>query len=434
MAQFTVRYLTMRPGRAGELPRYFWQPSSKLRADGWRMERVPLDHASYADARALEQAAIARANELNDALDVARLGAARAAVAPVLPRGARTLGELIANFRGSEAFDQVAGNRVVKPGRLRPKTQASYRQCLDKLEVWGGDAPVRAIDEPRVQKLKKGLSATPAYANAVVRVLRLLLEYGRREGWVTRNAALRPGLLEVDPSSLIWPREAVDVFVAAADAMGHYSLGTAVLLNEWLGQRQGDVIRMPRAALRLGGGTLLVRQSKGGRGKAGVALPLGAVSRLADRLASQLAMHAAREAAGAPAIATIIYSEATGLPYRPDHFRHVFAAVRARAAEAHPAFDVDHLLPGRDMADADAFVVRMMDLTFMALRHTAITRLGEAECEPTLIASISGHALGTVTQILERYMVRTSKMARLAFQRRAEAELPLASTIAGASG
>lgn len=85
-------------------------------------------------------------------------------------------------------------------------------------------------------------------------------------------------------------------------------------------------------------------------------------------------------------------------------------------------WEIDHLMPGRDMADPGAFKVRTLDLTFMALRHTAVTRLAEAECDTQLISAISGHSLATVQSILERYMVRTSKMARLAFGKRLAAE------------
>ncbi len=41
---------------------------------------------------------------------------------------------------------------------------------------------------------------------------------------------------------------------------------------------------------------------------------------------------------------------------------------------------------------------------------------------PSSAAQWSGHSLATVDTILERYMVRTSKMARAAFGQRAEAE------------
>ena len=90
-------------------------------------------------------------------------------------------------------------------------------------------------------------------------------------------------------------------------------------------------------------------------------------------------------------------------------------------------------MPGRDMHDPQAFKIRMTDLTFMHLRHTGITRLGEAEVDPTLISTVSGHSLVTINAILARYMVRTSKMATLAFQRRLDAEAVKAETVKGAA-
>jgi hypothetical protein len=227
------------------------------------------------------------------------------------------------------------------------------------------------------------------------------------------------------PSGLIWPAQAVLDFVAAADSMGRHSIGTAVLLNEWMGQREADILRMPKDAYR--SGRLQIRQQKGARTTgAAVALPIDQVPHLKARLDAELGRHEARrraaEAAGQPVpLATsIIVSEATGQPYKADHFRHSFAAVRATLGGK--CYSVDYLLPGRDMTDADAFVVRAAELTFMHLRHTAITRLGELGLSSTLISSVSGHSLSSVDQILKRYMVRTAAMARVAFQARVDAE------------
>lgn len=424
MARITVRYLTIRPGKGDELPRYFWQPSGKLRAQGWGLQRIPLNWAEFSDPQQLENAAVARAQELNEELDTTRAAAGLSLTRPAAPVSTRTLGDLIKLYQASGNFTKLAAS-----------TQRGYRQSMLKLEDWAADVPVRAIDTVRIQRLKAGLAATPSFANAVVRVLRLLLAFGRHQGWLVNNPAERPGLVATDPAGLIWPRAAVEQFVATADGMKLFAMGTAVLLNEWLGQRQGDIIRMPRAALRLGGGTLIVRQSKGGRKKAGVSLPLGMVKPLADRLAAELARHAERDARpGAIPAVTIVVSEATGKAYKLDNFRHVFARVRAKMAATTPWFEVDYLMPGRDMADPDAFRIYTEDLTFMHLRHTAVTRLAEAGCDTPLISSVSGHAQASVQQIMERYMVRTAQMARVAFQRRIDAEAPPPATDAATVG
>ena len=407
MARLSIRYLTQFPGPSGGLPRWFWQPSSKMRALGYRPERVPLNWADYTDAAALQAAAIARAQHLNGELDEARATAAIASVRPPMPPAQQTLGDLITHYKRHKDWLGLAD-----------KTRRGYLQCLGKIEVWGADAPIRAIDAARIQRLIASLSATPSYANAVARVLRLLLEHGRRHGFLTVNPAIRPGLTSSAPTGLIWPRAAVPLFVQAADAMGRHSIGTAVLLNEWLGQREGDILRLSRNALRAG--KLLIRQGKTG---AGVALPVDMIGHLMTRMADEEARQRARAGEGKPLPMTIIVSEETGLAYKEDNFRHVFAAVRARAAKLAPdGFDIDHLMPGRDTSDPEAFTIRMEDLTFMALRHTAVTRLGEAECDPQLIATITGHSQATVLAIMERYMVRTARMARVAFGRRLEAE------------
>jgi integrase len=91
-------------------------------------------------------------------------------------------------------------------------------------------------------------------------------------------------------------------------------------------------------------------------------------------------------------------------------------------AAERPSFPVDYLLPGRAMDDSAAFKIRAEDLWFMHLRHTAVTRLAEAECEIPLISAVTGHSPASVQQILSRYLVRTRQFARLAFQCRLAAD------------
>lgn len=411
MTQIRIRHLVIFPGARGASLRYFWQPSSKLRALGWRPMRVPADWAHITDPALLEAAAIAAAQDLNAKVDASREAlvdaAALASVRPPPPLSARTLHELIVDYKASRGWRD-----------LMPKSQRGYNQCLARLEAWGGDVPVRVITAARVQTLIENLRATPAVANAVARVLRLLLEHARRGGWITINPALRPNLSGTAPTGLIWPRGAVDVFVAAADRLGRHSIGTAVLLNEWLGQREGDILRMPRQAFR--NGSLVLNQSKTG---AGVVLPIHLVDRLIGRYQQEEARQQSRVGLGAPLPFTVVVNETTGLPYKEDNFRHLFAEVRAVAAlDAPHGFEVDHLMPGRSASDPHAFVVRMEQLTFMSLRHTAVTRLAEAGAENSLIATVTGHSQATVQSIIERYMVRTAKMAALAFGKRVDAE------------
>ena len=110
---------------------------------------------------------------------------------------------------------------------------------------------------------------------------------------------------------------------------------------------------------------------------------------------------------------TLIVSETTGRGYKRDNFQHRFADIRRAAAAGirdgsgrwivEPCPEVDGLL-------------------FMHLRHTAITRLAEANCAFGVIASVSGHQPDSIGQILNRYWQPTSRQAQEAFRRRAEHE------------
>jgi len=98
----------------------------------------------------------------------------------------------------------------------------------------------------------------------------------------------------------------------------------------------------------------------------------------------------------------------------------VFAEVRAKAwatLEEKP-FDIDWLRPGKQVNAADAYHLPMTELQFMHLRHTAVVRLAEAGVELLAIAAITGHTPKSCQQILDRYGIKTGRMAGEAFKRR----------------
>jgi integrase len=264
------------------------------------------------------------------------------------------------------------------------------------------------------------MAITPAHRNAVLRVLGILFEHGVRLGWLHRNPAAKPGIEKLEPSGLVWPSEAIDAFVAAADARGRHSIGTAVLLNEWLGQRQGDILRLKRSAIV--DGTIHIKQGKTG---SRVALEIDAVARLWQRFQAEVARVEARDYGHRALPEELIVDEKAGRRYAGDHFRHLFAEIRADVARVQPKFHVDCLLPGRDANDPEAFLVQVTDLTYRHLRHTAVTRLAEAGCDVTSIAAVTGHSPRSINVIMEHYLVKTRKLARLAFEQRLSAEAPV---------
>jgi hypothetical protein len=243
MARMKIRHLVARDNADGTR-RFYWQPSSPLRAEGWNTERLPDEQA----------AAIARAELLNADVDAWRKGEASPSAPPAVKARARkappgTVSALIADYKASRFWTKLAVST----------TRRSYEWALDAIEAWAGDQPARGITAPAVQAFyeaqlrrveqqgrKKVVIETPAKAAAAVRVLRLLLQVGVRLGYLTSNPASRPGIsLTRKRDPLPWSPDQVLHMAAVADRLGWRSIGTAMILNSWIGQREGDVLTLP---------------------------------------------------------------------------------------------------------------------------------------------------------------------------------------------
>lgn len=378
-----VRYVIERDERL------YWQPSTALRRAGWRPERLPDDWA----------AAAARAQALNAQVDAWRAGRQPPAAAaeathtvrprrPAAPPG--SIGALIADYKASRWYTE-----------LRPRTQREYAWALETIVEWAGDMPARAVTPAAVLAFHDGLARriidrdgvravkhTPHRAAAAVRVLRLVLQVGIRLGYLDANPAARPGLTAAprrrEPQ--LWTDAELDHMVTTADRLGWRSVGSAVLINSWVGQRVADLLAAPPIPPH---GPWMIRQSKTGRR---VALPVGAVPAIVSRLAS----------AAVGSATHLLVHDRTQRPWTIWTFDDVFAAVRAEAARAMPSC-------GR--------------LQFRELRHYAVTRLHEAGVDDLGVAAITGHSTQTVRQVLERhYLVRTTAAAERALARRVAAE------------
>lgn len=382
-----VRYLTIRPGAAGQPPRYFWQPSQELRALGWRNRR--LTHADGRPVTTLEEA-VDMAQVLNAELDAWRKGGASKAAPPPPPKQveSETVAHMIRLYKEHRRFLAKA-----------EKTRQDYLHHLKMIEQWAGDVPVKKITRPIVQDYYEVLLETGkhAAANARLRVLRILLQLAVDLGFATDNAASQPGLVGVAPRVRVWTPAEEAAFIAAADAAGWASVGDAVALALATGQRQGDLLALPALALAAdgaGGYRLHLKQSKRG---ARIAIPIPADSSAAVRLAAadqrRAALNADRAGRRLPPVTTALWHEKTAKRWEPFTFRHVFAAVRLAAAATCPG---------------------LADLTFQDLRDTTITRLAEAGCTIPEICAVSGHSEAGAVQVLKHYLALNSEMAESA--------------------
>lgn len=389
MGKIHVPFFVALPGKGGST-RHYWQPSAALRRAGWPAERLADDLT----------AALARARAINDQVAAWRQGSIAApgdiaggTIAP-LPRqiGAGSMADLIRRYRASRFWLE-----------LSPRSKRSYHQNIQVIEDWAGDLPAARITAAAVQDLYETMRRrTPAKAAAVITMLRILLQHGVREGMMTINAAVKPGIrVARQEEPRLWTQDAADLFVEAADRMGWHSVGTALVINLWIGQREGDILDMPREAWR--DGAFFIRQSKTGRR---VRVPQS--PRVAARVTTELQRQAQR---GVSSATHLLLCETTGQPWTGDWFRHVFADIRTAVAAEWPAFALD----------AET-IIPTDRLWFMHCRHTAVTALANAGCTALQIAGITGHSAKTVTQLLDRYLVMTSALAGEAVALRLAAE------------
>lgn len=397
MAKAKVRYF-IEKDVASDRPRYYWQPSAALREQGWHAERLPDNRGS----------ALARAERLNAELDTWRKGG-------VLPPGAKS-GPDETPVIVPPVFAAPKSPLLVQPHSIawlireycdsryftekRPKTQKSYRENLRFIEKWAGDMPISSVDRPRIEKMYEAVrKKTPAKANAVVRMLRILLGYAVTMKYVATNPALNPGLIELPFSGKYWPIDAVSLMVEVADRMDLHSIGTAIILNHWIGQREMDILDMPRASWRAGRFKVFQQKTKA---RASIPQSPWVKARLEAEIQRQ-------KARGIASSTHLLLCEATGLPWKQSTFQKRFADVRRAAADIWPTFDL-----GEDDT------VDTADLWFMHLRHTAVTELARAGCSVPQIAAITGHTLKSVYDILKRYLVMTSGLADEATSKRME--------------
>lgn len=398
MAKIEVRYLVEKPNADGT-SRWYWQPSKSLRKLGWTSLRLKHEDGTPILER-LEAADAAEA--LNRSLDAARGGAEDPERPKPLPRvPALSVAHAIRLYKDTKRYQ-----------RLKPKTRAEYGYCLNKIEAWAGDQPVRGLTPLAIEAYYEGLADTPAMANAVLRVLRILLKSAKKHGLVAANAAQDVELIGTAPRLHLWPDEELEAYLVVADQGDPGrglpplpSIGDAVLLAYYSGQRQGDCLALKEAGFQ--SGRVQLKQSKRGKWISVPATPR-LLARLEDanrraeallraRREALLARGRAREAR-ALARETVILCELTARRWNQFTFRHYFARIRAAAAEGSNAL-------GRPPCPSIA------GSQFLDLRDTAVTRLAKAGCTIPEICAITGHSERTCYEILKHYLALDSEIA-----------------------
>jgi integrase len=258
---------------------------------------------------------------------------------------------------------------------LRERTRADYVKQIAKIEQRFGDAPLKALADPRTRGVfldwRDELALTSKrQADYAWQVLKLTLNWAKDRGRITVNPCEGGGRIyhgtRVD---FVWSVEDEAAFLARAPSQLHLPL----LLALWTGQRQGDLLRLPWSAYD--GSTIRLRQSKTG---ARVVIPVGAP------------LKAALDAT--PKRGPIILTSANGRPWTESGFRMAWWQACKKSGIA--------------------------GLTFNDLRGTAVTRLAMVGCTEAEIATITGHSLRDVRSILDaNYLHRDPALGESAIRK-----------------
>ena len=264
-------------------------------------------------------------------------------------------GTIFAILQGYQASDEFR--------RLADRTRADYAKQIKLIERKFGTFPLSALSDRRTRGVMMAwrdelATRSRRQADYAWTVLARVLSWSLDRGLVVANPCARGGrLYRGSRAEVVWTDDDEARFLEHAPAHLHLAL----LLALWTGQRQGDLLRLAWTAYD--GERIRLRQSKTG---ARVVIPVGAPLKAA--------LDAERKRS------TQVLTNAAGAPWTSDGFRSSWRKACKAAG--------------------------IVGVTFNDLRGTAVTRLALAGCTEAEIATITGHSLRQVADILDVHYLR----------------------------
>ena len=296
---------------------------------------------------------------------------------------------------------------------LSAKTQLEYRTYLAIFEMKFGETYWRVLAPGPMREWLLAHGKAHGYAGmhslyrtvrAFFSKMRLCYETTDHPGFVPldKNPAAKLDLGLPKPNLILWPRAAVDAFVALADERGHASIGDAIVMMGWLGVRKQDWLQWPVDVFERE--LLAFRQEKTHNP---LVLPWRMVPALVQRIDA-----AAERRSTSGVSSTTFFHNSDGTPWRDaDAFRDAFNGLRLELAKEHPAFETRYYA-GHD--SANPLSLPTSKLTMRTMRHTCITLNHDAGVPRELIRAITGHELDTIDQVLKCYAAVTADQAAAA--------------------
>jgi hypothetical protein len=328
--------------------RYFWRPTEAIKRLGFTNVALGDDLLK----------AVKEARRLNDQVEKVKRGADHREGPP---RG--SVAHVIRLYKADEAFTN-----------LKPRTRKGYDKILREIEKVAGAVMAAAITRKGMKATYRALKPRGLHiAAAHMRVWSILMGVALDEGLrkpELGNPASKLKITTPPPRRHRPTFDEVMQFCEVAEREGRWSMKLAALLAFDLNQREEDVLTLVRSAYD--GMRVAVRQEKTGT--------------LVKVLATK--MLKAELDAIEHAHATFVISEATGLPYKEDYFRHEFRRLANLAG---------------------------VNFQFRDLRRGGLTETGDAGATLLQLHATSGHRS---LQSSEPYLVATIEQADAAIRKR----------------
>lgn len=257
------------------------------------------------------------------------------------------LNDLITRYQGSSDFQRTSA-----------ATKREYVRYLDLIRGRFSHLTLGDLQDPRtrgaLKEWRDEFADTPRTADFAWSTLARLLSFGKDRGWLSVNIAERGGrLYRSDRRDKIWKEADIAAFMSSAPS----NLCLALHLALWTGQRKGDLLRLQWS--NYDGNFIHLRQAKT---RTRLKIPVAAKLR---------AVLDGWKSTGS------ILKTSRGQEWTVDGFNTSWRKACEKA--------------GID------------GLTFHDLRGTAATRMALAGCTVSEIASITGHSLRDVDQLLDMH-------------------------------
>jgi integrase len=142
---------------------------------------------------------------------------------------------------------------------LKASTQKVRRNVLERFRAEHGHRPLKDLQTAHIRHIIGAKANTPEAANNLLKVLRVVLDYGVSEGMIASNPAIHVKRYRSKGEGIhAWTEAEVVQFEARHPIGSKARLALALLL--YTAQRRGDVVRMGWQHVR--GDEIAVRQEK----------------------------------------------------------------------------------------------------------------------------------------------------------------------------